>query len=73
MMSCPYSERELRKWDSVCNPMGESCYDCEEYECEHNAAVMPGQYPPEEILVINMQSRPDPKNARSIRLPEGGE
>lgn len=38
-MSCPYSDEELQYWDSVCNPMGQSCYSCEEYECEHNANV----------------------------------
>ena len=32
---CPYSEYELQEWDSVCNPMGEACYECDECECEH--------------------------------------
>jgi len=36
MMSCPYSEMELEKWDSVCNPMGEACSSCEEFDCDHN-------------------------------------
>ena len=36
-MSCPYSDDELQKWDSVANPMGEPCYHCDEVECEHYA------------------------------------
>ncbi len=35
-MSCPYSDKELDYWDGVCNPMGEACYTCEEYDCDHN-------------------------------------
>ena len=34
-MSCPYSEWELQEWDSVCNPMGDACYDCHNCYCEH--------------------------------------
>lgn len=41
MMSCPYSERELERWDSVCNPIGEACYSCDECECEHWAGECP--------------------------------
>ncbi len=37
-MSCPYSDEELQKWDSVCNPMGPACRDCDECECEHWAS-----------------------------------
>ena len=33
---CPYPEELLEKWDSVCNPMGDACNDCENYDCEHN-------------------------------------
>jgi hypothetical protein len=36
-MSCPYSHEELEYWDGVCNPMGPECYECEDYDCEHNA------------------------------------
>lgn len=36
-MSCPYSERELEEWDSVCNPMGKACYECNDCYCEHFA------------------------------------
>ena len=36
-MSCPYSSEELDYWDGVNNPMGKACYECEEWECEHNA------------------------------------
>lgn len=35
-LNCPYSSEELDYWDGVCNPMGEACFDCGEYECEHN-------------------------------------
>jgi hypothetical protein len=31
----PYSEDELQEWDSVCNPMGDACYQCDECECDH--------------------------------------
>ena len=34
-MSCPYPSELLEKWDGVCNPIGDACNDCEEYECEH--------------------------------------
>lgn len=36
-LGCPYSEDELDRWDGVNNPMGNFCYECEEWECEHNA------------------------------------
>jgi len=36
-LDCPYSEDELDRWDGVDNPMGNFCYECEEWECEHNA------------------------------------
>jgi len=36
-LGCPYSEDELDRWDGVDNPMGNFCYECEEWECEHNA------------------------------------
>ena len=35
-MSCPYSDEELEYWDSVSNPMGDECYTCEDWDCEHN-------------------------------------
>jgi len=38
---CPYSETELAMWDSVCNPMGDACYDCDEFECDHNPNPSP--------------------------------
>lgn len=38
-MGCPYSDEELQKWDSVTNPMGPACSDCEDYDCEHNPNV----------------------------------
>ena len=44
-MGCPYSSEELDYWDGVSNPMGDSCTDCEEYNCEHNPnpdPFMPG-------------------------------
>jgi hypothetical protein len=34
-MGCPYSEEELQEWDSVANPMGDACFDCEDCDCEH--------------------------------------
>lgn len=36
-MTCPYTEFQLEVWDGVCTPMGEVCYSCEEFGCEHNA------------------------------------
>ncbi len=36
MSPCPYSEELLDKWDSVMNPIGDACCDCDNYECEHN-------------------------------------
>lgn len=38
-MSCPYSEEELQEWDSVCNPMGDACYTCDECGCDHWAGT----------------------------------
>jgi len=35
MMSCPYSDEELQKWDGVSNPMGPECSRCYNCECEH--------------------------------------
>ena len=35
-MSCPYIDEELEKWDGVYNPMGKPCYECQDYDCEHN-------------------------------------
>lgn len=35
-MSCPYSDEQLDYWDGVSNPMGKACYECEEWDCEHN-------------------------------------
>jgi len=35
-MSCPYDEILLDYWDGVNNPMGDNCYECEEWDCEHN-------------------------------------
>lgn len=37
MSNCPYSDKELDLWDSVTNPMGDECYTCDDFECEHNA------------------------------------
>ena len=40
-MSCHYYPgRLLEEWDSVCNPIGDYCYDCDEYECKHNANIL---------------------------------
>lgn len=38
-MSCPYSDEELAYWEGVCNPIGDACYSCEEWECEHNENI----------------------------------
>lgn len=38
-MSCPYSQAELEKWDGASNPMGDDCYTCTDFECEHNANI----------------------------------
>jgi hypothetical protein len=38
-MSCPYSDEELQKWDSVTNPMGDACYTCQDCHCEHWAGT----------------------------------
>lgn len=35
-MSCPFSDAELEKWDSICNPMGDECYSCTDFDCDHN-------------------------------------
>ena len=35
-MSCPYSDEDLERFDSVSNPMGKECYTCEDFDCEHN-------------------------------------
>ena len=35
-MMCPYSDEELEFWDSVNNPMGNACFKCDEWNCEHN-------------------------------------
>jgi hypothetical protein len=43
MSSCPYSDAELEKWDSVSNPMGDACDDCEDSDCEHNPNPKPGE------------------------------
>lgn len=37
-MSCPYSDETLQKWDSVANPIGAACMDCDDPDCEHNLA-----------------------------------
>lgn len=34
-MNCPYSDEELAKWDSVTNPMGDACFECDECYCDH--------------------------------------
>lgn len=36
MSHCPYSDESLEQFDSVANPMGDACDDCEDFECEHN-------------------------------------
>jgi len=38
---CPYPDELLDKWDSVANPIGKECEDCEVYECEHNLNYEP--------------------------------
>ena len=38
-MSCPYSDEKLEYWDGVSNPMGQACYSCEDWECEHNENI----------------------------------
>ncbi len=35
MSSCPYSDEELEKWDSVTNPLGDACHVCDNCYCEH--------------------------------------
>lgn len=37
MTSCPYSDGELELWDGVTNPMGDDCYSCTDFDCEHNS------------------------------------
>ena len=34
-MSCYYSDALLEEWDSVCNPIGELCFRCDNCECDH--------------------------------------
>ena len=41
-MGCPYSDEELEKWDSVCNPMGPACSECNDCECDHWAGTCEG-------------------------------
>lgn len=41
MSYCPYSDEELQFWDSVSNPMGDACDDCDDYDCEHNPNMSP--------------------------------
>lgn len=48
-MSCPYSDEELDYWDGVCNPMGDACYECGEWECEHYAGEH-GTFSPEDFI-----------------------
>ena len=48
MSGCPYSDYELEMWDSVCNPMGDACDDCTDFECEHNPNPEPGAFDPYE-------------------------
>jgi len=38
-MGCPYSDDHLAVFDGVTNPMGEPCYTCTDFECEHNANI----------------------------------
>jgi len=38
-MGCPYSEEHLVVFDGVANPMGEPCYTCADFECEHNSNI----------------------------------
>lgn len=40
-MSCPYSDQELAFWDSVCNPIGDACYSCDDCQCEHWSGSCP--------------------------------
>lgn len=49
-MWCPYSEAALAYWDGVCNPMGEACNDCQDYDCEHNPNPDPMSYFEPEIV-----------------------
>jgi len=37
MTSCPYSDEHLAVFDGVSNPMGDVCYRCRDFECEHNS------------------------------------
>jgi len=34
MSHCPYSDESLEQFDSVANPMGDACDDCDDYDCE---------------------------------------
>lgn len=45
-MGCPYSDEELTVWDGVENPMGDVCYSCEDFDCEHN----PNCYSDDELI-----------------------
>lgn len=38
-MSCPYSDDDLEMFDGVSNPMGSACYECADFDCEHNANI----------------------------------
>ena len=35
-MGCPYNKTLVEYWDEVCNPLGDACYHCDDYDCEHN-------------------------------------
>ena len=35
-MICQYDDELLEKWDGVCKPVGSYCFECEEFDCEHN-------------------------------------
>lgn len=47
-MSCPYPSETLDYWDGVANPIGDACYACGEWECEHNLNSPYPDFDPEE-------------------------
>lgn len=65
-MGCPYSEEELQKWDSVCNPMGDACYTCEDCDCDHWAGSCDSCTRHEKWAECGGPWRPDPMDEAYI-------
>jgi len=59
-LRCPYSEEELQEWDSVCNPMGDACFTCEDCDCDHWAGDCEGCDRTEKWAECGGPWRPDP-------------